>query len=224
MTVEDVIKELESLGTEQNRKIFKRHGMGENLYGVSSADLNKLKKRIKVDHELARRLWETGNYDARALATLIADPRLLDDGQLESWAKSLDSYAIADMFARLASRTALAKKKMERWIKSKDEWTARAGWQMLGSLARDDAGLPEDYFEPYLGIIEQKIQSSKNRVKDAMNNALISIGVRTPRLHKRAVEVARKIGRVEVDHGETGCKTPDAIPYMARMLERAAKQ
>ena len=121
MTADHVLKELESLGTEQNRKIFRRHGLGENLYGVSSANLGKLKKRIKVDHELALELWETGNYDARALATMIADPALLDDGQLESWAKSLDSYAIADMFAGLASRTALAKKKMERWTKSKDE-------------------------------------------------------------------------------------------------------
>ncbi len=224
MIATQVLEELESLGTEQNRKIFKRHGLGENLYGVSSANLNKLKKRIKVDHQLALDLWETGNYDARALATMIADPALLDDSRLESWAKSLDSYGIADMFARLASRTQLAKKKMERWVKSKDEWTARAGWQMLGALARDDKRLPEDYFEPYLEMIEQKVQSSKNRVKDAMNNALISIGVRTPRLHKRAVEVAQKIGRVEVDHGETGCKTPDAIPYMEKMLERAAKR
>lgn len=224
MTVDHVLKELESLGTEQNRKIFRRHGLGENLYGVSSADLSKLKKRIKVDHQLALGLWESGNYDARVLATLIADPALIDDNQLESWVKSLDSYAIADMLAGLASRTALARKKMERWIKSKDEWTARTGWQMLGNLARSDAELDEGYFEPYLEIIEQKIQSSKNRVKDAMNNALISIGVRTPRLHKRAVEVARKIGRVEVDHGETGCKTPDAIPYMEKMLERAAKR
>lgn len=224
MTADEVLKELKSLGTEQNRKIYRRHGVGENLYGVSSASLNKLKKRIKVDHRLAVGLWESGNYDARVLATMIADPALLDDRQLESWARSLDSYGIADMFAGLASRTALAKKKAERWIKSKDEWVARAGWQMLGKLARNDTELPEDYFEPYLEIIRQDIKASKNRVKDAMNATLISIGVRTPGLHKRAVEVARKIGRVEVDHGETGCKTPDAVLYMEKMLERAAKR
>jgi hypothetical protein len=39
-------------------------------------------------------------------------------------------------------------------------------------------------------------------------------------LRGRALEIARKIGRVEVDHGQTGCKTPDAAAYIARMDAR----
>ena len=39
--------------------------------------------------------------------------------------------------------------------------------------------------------------------------ALIAIGCRAS-MTERAIAVARKIGKVEVDHGETGCKTPDA--------------
>ena len=44
-----------------------------------------------------------------------------------------------------------------------------------------------------------------------MNGALISIGIRNARLRKKALEAARRIGRVDVDHGETSCKTPDAV-------------
>ncbi len=36
----------------------------------------------------------------------------------------------------------------------------------------------------------------------------------------KAIEAAKRIGKVEVDHGETNCKTPDAAPY----IEKAAKR
>ena len=35
MTEKEVLQELEKLGTAQNRKIYKRHGASDNLYGVS---------------------------------------------------------------------------------------------------------------------------------------------------------------------------------------------
>jgi hypothetical protein len=53
-----------------------------------------------------------------------------------------------------------------------------------------------------------------------MNGALISIGVFKPALRARAIETARSIGKVEVDHGETNGKTPDAVPY----IEKASKR
>ena len=50
-----------------------------------------------------------------------------------------------------------------------------------------------------------------------MNNALIAIGC-VPRFTARATAVAKRIGAVEVDHGETGCKTPDAASYIKKVL------
>ena len=35
---------------------------------------------------------------------------------------------------------------------------------------------------------------------------------------------ARRIGTVEVDHGETGCKTPDAEPYIKKTLAHRKKK
>src|SRR6059058_4473360 len=53
MNVQEALATLKSLGTEQNRKIYRRHGAGEDVYGVSFAHLKDLKKKIKTDHELA---------------------------------------------------------------------------------------------------------------------------------------------------------------------------
>jgi hypothetical protein len=65
-------------------------------------------------------------------------------------------------------------------------------------------------------LVESKIHTSKNWVKYAMNNALINIGVRNSVLEKKAIAAAKRIGVVEVDHGETGCKTPDAAAYIKK--------
>lgn len=100
----------------------------------------------------------------------------------------------------------------------------RAGWRALAHDAMSDDELPDDYFESYLDIVEKDIHSRKNRVRDAMNSALIAIGTRNPRLEKKALGVAKAIGKVEVDHGETGCKTPEAADYIRKANQRKRKK
>ncbi|MSO21942.1 MAG: hypothetical protein EXQ58_01535 [Acidobacteria bacterium] len=61
------------MGTEQNRKIYARYGVKNEMFGVSYVNLDKLSNKIKMDHPLATELWATGNHDAQALAFKIAD-------------------------------------------------------------------------------------------------------------------------------------------------------
>ncbi len=216
MTLAEAMKQLESCGTAQNRKIYARHGASENMFGVSFANFYKFQKQIKVDHELAQQLWETGNHDAQVLATLVADPEAITDKQAEEWVKGVSGYGLTEMLGRLLIKSPLARKKAEKWHKSKDEWVASIGWILLGGLAMENRELPDEYFDPYLKMIESSIHKQKNRVRYEMNGALIAIGLRNDELEKRAVDVAKKIGKVEVDHGETNCKTPDAIEYIKK--------
>ena len=102
--------------------------------------------------------------------------------------------------------------------------TACTGWHTLASIARQDNGLPNTYFADYVDTIESKIHTDKNWARHAMNNALISIGVRNPVLEKRAIAAAKRIGRVEIDHGETSCKTPDAAAYIRKTVAHYKKK
>ena len=45
MTRADVLEELKALGTAQNRKVYARHGVQSAMFGVSYANLGKLKKK-----------------------------------------------------------------------------------------------------------------------------------------------------------------------------------
>jgi 3-methyladenine DNA glycosylase AlkD len=207
---------MKSLGTAQNRKVYARHGVGENMYGLSYANLYALVKQIKTDHALALKLWATGNHDAQVLATMIADPAAMTRSTLKAWAKDLSNPAIADAFVDLVAKTSYHRALADPWSRSSDEWIGRAGWHLIGQLAMHDESLSDAYFQTHLVTIEHNIHAQKNRVKQAMNNALIAIGVRNARLQKRAIAAARKIGKVQIDHGLTNCKTPDAEPYILK--------
>src|SRR5215813_10141759 len=109
----EVLAQLEAFGTEKTRKTFRRHGVGDNQYGVLYGDMGKLKKQIKIDHDLALKLWASGNHDARILALMIADPAKIDSATLDSWAGELTNYVIADAFSTYVAQTPFAKAKAE---------------------------------------------------------------------------------------------------------------
>lgn len=216
MTPQAVLKQLAALGSEQARKTYRRHGVAGELYGVSYADLGKLVKKIRVDQNLAESLWKSGNHDARVLATMIAEPAKMSERTLDSWVHAVDNYVLADAVAGLASRTRFARRKMEKWTASSDEWVGRIGWAVLARLAMGDSDLTDSDFERYLAEIERRIHRSRNRVRDAMNMAVIAIGLRGAALETKAVSAAERIGKVDVDHGETACRTPNAVEYIQK--------
>ena len=223
MTLDETIAALEAAGSEQTRKTYARHGVGPNMYGVSYAFLGKFVKKIKSDHELARELWATGNHDCRVVATMIADPEKLTVRDLDAWSKDLDSYPLTDAFARLAAQTSHARTRAEKWIAANGERIECAGWTILGLLAGTNGDLPDSYFEKHLETIEHGIHGAKNRVRHSMNMALISIGGYRPKLTEKAIATSGRIGKVEVDHGDTACKTPDAAEYIRKMVARRKK-
>lgn len=57
-----------------------------------------------------------------------------------------------------------------------------------------------------------------------MNRALIAIGGRSAPLRKAATAVARRIGTVEIDHGDTSCETPDAIATLEKAWAYSASR
>jgi 3-methyladenine DNA glycosylase AlkD len=216
-TVVEIMAELESLGTEQNRKIYARHGAKLPMFGVSFANFGKLARRLETDHDLALGLWRTGNLDARVLATMIADPARMDVATAEQWARACNDYGLTDAICRPIGASPVARRLAEKWHGADDEWLGTAGWNLIAILTGDES-VPDSYFEPLIDTIEREIHGRKNRVRYAMNNALIAIGIRSERLRRKATAAAKKIGVVHVDHGETGCKTPDAASYIEKAV------
>ncbi len=224
MSYRAVMRELKAAGTAQNRKIYGRHGVRGEMFGVSYAHLGKLAKKIKVEQALAEQLWASGNHDARLLATMIADPGAIRSKTLDGWARDLENYPLTDAFAGMVAKTRFLQSKLKRWIASRNDFLGQAGWNLVAISAMRSDSLTDAAFEELLGTIEREIGSAKNRTRHAMNNALIAIGMRGPKLERKAIAAARRIGPVEVDHGQTSCKTPDAIDYIRRAKSRRKKR
>src|SRR5262245_49052299 len=102
MTYDEAMAALEAAGTEQTRRTYARHGVSGPTFGVSYAVLGKLQRAIKQDHAVARRLWASGNHDARILATMVADPAAMSERELDAWLAECDSYPITDAFVKVA--------------------------------------------------------------------------------------------------------------------------
>lgn len=221
MNVDDILSSLKALGKAQTAAIYRRHGSGDNVYGALTSEIAKLRKKIKTDHALAMELWRTENAEARILALLVADPERLSRADADALVtdgpvRFLGCY-LSDLLARRSDADAI----MRAWMKSKDANVCEMGYALLGArLKNDPESIGAADAAKLLETIEKGIHGSTNWVRHAMNAALISIGVFKPALQTKAVEVATRVGKVDVDHGETSCKTPDAVTAIEKATKR----
>jgi len=222
MTLAEAMRALEDAGSAQTRKTYARHGAPEPMFGVSFAVLKTLHKRIGVDHELACALWDTGNFDARNLAVKIVDPSRMSSADLDRWTREMSTSRMCGGYAAmLAAEGPHGPAKADKWLAAKDAPIRAAGWTLLGQLAQRDETLPDAWFHDRLATIERTIHTAPNSERGGMNLALITIGCRNPALRKAATAAAKRIGKVDVDHGDTACKTPDAASYIDKTWEHS---
>ena len=225
MTLAQAMSALEQAGSAQARKTYARHGATGPMFGVSFAVLKELTKRIGVDHELALALWDTQNLDARNLAVKVVDPARMGSADLDRWAReSTASPTWGGYVGMVAAEGPHARKKAERWLAAKAENVRCAGWSLVAHLAQRDEETADSFFEPLLVEIERGIHDAPNRERGGMNLALIAIGCRRAALRKAAVTAAKRIGAVEIDHGDTACKTPDAAATIEKTWSYATSK
>ncbi len=223
MTKQEVMEYLESKGSAQTRKIYYRHGARDPFFGVKVADLKLILKQTGKDQKLAEQLWESGNSDAMYLAALMADEKSISKERLRSWVKGAYWYMLSEFsVAAIAAESPYGWELGLEWIKESDEMIASAGWATLScciSLFPNDS-LDSAAIEKFLENIEQHIHQQKNRVRYAMNNFVINVGVHMPALSPRAQQVAATIGKVEVNMGNTSCAVPLAGDYIKKCIEK----
>jgi 3-methyladenine DNA glycosylase AlkD len=201
LDVDTVMRELEALGTAHTKKSYLSRGVREPLFGVATGAMKALKKQIGVDQALADRLWDTGNYDAMYLAGMIADVRVMTEADFERWIDGAYSSMLSDFIVAVTlAESDLAQPVANRWIRSGEENRASAGWACYEWLL----GWRQDtYFEPeaireLLDLAAATIHEAPPRVKRAMNNFVVAVGVSYLPLHDEALKTAEAIGVVEV--------------------------
>ena len=219
MTLDQVMAALAAKGSEATKKLLVKHGAQEPFFGVKIADLKPLHKTLKGNQAIALQLYATGNADAQYLAGMIADGAKMTPAQLTTWAETanwtmISGFTVAWVASEHPDGFALAAK----WIDSKKEPVAVAGWKTLGALATivPDEALPVKKLSALLDRVAKTISAAPDDVRLAMNGFIIAVGTYVAPLGDQAIATAQKIGRVEADMGDTACKIPEAESYIMK--------
>jgi 3-methyladenine DNA glycosylase AlkD len=219
-TVASVMSELKRKGSEQTRKTYRRHGAPDEMFGVKVGDLKPIAMRIRGQQALACALYETGNSDAMYLAGLVADGAQMNKRQLNAWAKSAGWYMISEYTVPgVAAESPHAREFALKWISSKQESVAACGWCTYAGIVatRPDDKLDLEEIKSLLKVVIDEIHDAPNRVRYCMNGFVISVGAYIKPLLRQAKSAAKKIGKVDVDVGDTSCKVPLALEYIEKV-------
>lgn len=220
MTYEEIMQKLKELGSQQTKQIYNNHGVKEPFFGVKIADLKKLVKYVKKDHDLALKLYDSGNHDAMYLAGLSVNPKLISKETLQDWAQKAYWYMAAEYtVAQVAAESDYAMEMAREWMKSEEEMIAVCGWSTYSNYLSitPDEKLDISEIRSLLDHVHKNIHSERNRVRYVMNGFVISVGAYVTELSEEAKQVADFIGKVHVDVGNTACKVPLATDYIKKI-------
>jgi 3-methyladenine DNA glycosylase AlkD len=220
MTAQEVMAQLAKLGTEQTKKTFTRHGAKEPFFGVKVGDLKTIQKKVKRDHALSLELYDTGNSDAMYLAGLIADPAKVTKPQLQKWVKGAYWYMLSCFTVPwVAAESRFGRELALDWMDSEKEQVAAAGWCTYASLLaiKPDAELDLAEIEKLMAKVKAEVGSAANRVRYCMVMFVISVASYVSPLLAKAKAVAKAVGVVDVDVGDTSCQVPVASDYIAKI-------
>jgi 3-methyladenine DNA glycosylase AlkD len=228
VTVKEILARLESLGDDARRKFNAKvgpdgaPGAGDNQFGVKLGDIRALARKIKTDHDLALELWNTGIVETQLLATLIIKPKVLSAAELDKMVRSITIAQVAEwLLSYVVAQHPGAETLRQKWMKTKDRWTARAGWHLTASKINKGTGDADGLdVEALLDRIEKEMPKAPPETKWTMNNTLAAIGIHHAKHRKRAIAIGEKIGLYRDWPVSKGCTPPYVPVWIAEMVKR----
>src|SRR5262245_11949771 len=219
MTLEDALRQLESLGDEAIRKQNAKWRAGDNQFGVKHGDIRALAKKLKANPELAMPLWKTGNIDAQYLAILLMKPKDLSAEELDRLVRTISFAWVAEWLISYVVKQHADKETLrQKWMADDDRWAARAGWALTAErIAKSPEGLD---LPKLLDRIESEMADADPEAQWTMNSALAEIGIHFPKLRKRAIAIGEKLGIYRDYPVSKGCTSPFAPIWINEMVRR----
>jgi 3-methyladenine DNA glycosylase AlkD len=205
--VATIIAHLERLASPADAAGMARFGIrGARVLGVPVKTLRAIARETGRSHALAEGLWASGIHEARILASIVAEPKRVDHGQMERWVADLDSWDLCDQCCtNLWVRTPFARNTALEWSEREEEFVKRAGFVLMAQVAGKDKNAPTELLHRYLARAEAAADDERNFVKKAITLrvsfanswALREIGQHSPELNAAAVTVARRLQEAE---------------------------
>jgi len=195
----ELLEKLKSLSDPRAVAGMAEYGISvNNAFGISIPDLRKIAKEIGKNHALSEQLWSSGIREGRILASMIADPGMVTEQELEGWVSGLDSWEVCDQCCNnLVCKTSFAYPKAMEWSRRREEFVKRAGFVLMACLAVHDKGADDGQFRQFFPIIRSEAADERNFVKKSVSWALRQIGKRNRAMNAEAIRVAADLKQID---------------------------
>ena len=166
----------------------------DRALGVHVPAIRRIAKLAGCDHRLAMQLFASGIHEAQILASMVADRQQFRPEDMDAWVADFDSWDVCDQCCmNLFRHLPYAYGKVREYAAQEREFTRRAGFALLATLAVGDKGAENSVFSEFLPLVEAYTHDLRPSIKKAVNWALRQIGKRNEQLRTEAIEVARRI-------------------------------
>ena len=222
MTKTEVLDVLEknrdARGEAHWQKMGDRTG-GLASFGIGVTKLRAIAKKIGRDHDLAVKLWNEANHEAKVIGLLIDDPKRLTRDQVERQADGAGAGMLAHVLSSCGATLPMSPIAFDiasDWMTSKDPVRRSCGYGLVYELAKDkkDKRLTDEFFLGCIERIGRTIAKEENRVRVGMGGALMSIGKRNKKLNAAAVKAARAIGPIDFSEDGRKCEPMDVLKHL----------
>ena len=215
-TVAEVMAELAALEDPRAREVNEKHG---DDHGVNLSKLRAIAKRLKIQPELARRLWATGDTAARLLAILICRPKAFEHDELDSMLREARRPKVQDWLVNyVVKKNPHAEELRLVWSADPDPVVASAGWALTTErVAKKPEGLD---LPRLLDVIEAEMRDAPERLQWAMNHCLAQIGIEHPEQRDRALGIGERLQVLKDYPTPPGCTSPFAPAWITEMVRR----
>ena len=200
MTYEKILTLLREAADPTFREGMTRFGIAvDRALGVHVPELRRIAKQTGCNHEIALQLFESGIHEAQILASMVADRRQFRPEDMDAWVADFDSWDVCDQCCmNLFRHVPYAYDKVREYAAAEREFTRRAGFALLATLAVGDKSAETAVFTDFLPLVESYSRDVRPSIKKAVNWALRQIGKRNEELRLQALEVARRIASSSV--------------------------
>lgn len=197
-TSKQIITHLKPLENSKNQEGMKRFAIGnDNTLGISMPVLRTLSKDYKKlpnRHEVAMELWTSNIHEAMILASMLADPKLLTESEMDAWTNDFYSWDLCDQTCgNLFQKTNFLIPKAFEYSHAEEEFVKRTGFVLMVQYVVHHKKADDDLCFKFLERIEEEAWDDRNFVRKALNWLLRQIGKRNLYLYPHAMKTCEAL-------------------------------
>ncbi|GAB3310716.1 DNA alkylation repair protein [Geodermatophilus aquaeductus] len=212
----EVMAELAALEDPRVRAVNERHG---DDHGINLGRLRAVAKRLKVQHDLARQLWATGDTAARLLAILVCRPKLFGRDELDVMLREARAPKVHDWLVNyVVKKNPHAEALRAAWSADPDPVIASAGWALTTERVAKQPEILD--LDALLDVIEAEMRDAPDRLQWAMNHCLAQIGIERAEHRARAIEIGERLEVLKDHPTPPDCTSPFAPVWINERVRR----